>query len=73
MASLRVVEIHEPKQPPGLRRIIVCDRGFEALAVRRRLAQLTTEPTKQRDGGRCCHRRFCQMPRRWSVTKPTRS
>jgi hypothetical protein len=47
MASLRVVEIHEPKQAPGLRRIIVCYRGFEALAVRRRLAQLPTQPTKQ--------------------------
>ena len=42
--TLRVAERHMADDAPGFVRVVVRDRGFETLALRRRLAQLPTQP-----------------------------
>ncbi len=63
MMPLRVVERHLIDNSTRLRRIIVGDRGFETLALGRRLTQLAAQPAEQRDGRRAaCHSERVQMP-----------
>ncbi|HEV8104551.1 MAG TPA: hypothetical protein VGP69_12535 [Gaiellaceae bacterium] len=40
MPTLRVAEGHMGDDSPGFRRVVVCDRGFQVLALRRRFSQL---------------------------------
>ena len=73
MTPLRVVEVHAVDDAPCLGGVVVRDRRLEALTLRRRLPQLSPEPTEEGDRLGARHNCFSQIVRRWSVTKPRRS
>jgi hypothetical protein len=47
VATLLVAERHGCDDPACLARVVVRNRGFEALALRRRLAHLPPQPAQQ--------------------------
>jgi hypothetical protein len=52
VVTLLVRELELPEAAPRLGGVIVCDRGLEPLAERRRLRELPAEPAQQPDGVR---------------------
>ena len=55
MVALRIGKIPAGKQAAHLGRVVVRDSGLEPLPDRQRLAQLTSQPADQRNGGRIRH------------------
>lgn len=62
MTSLCVAERHRLDDSPRLTRIVVRDRRLQTLALRRRLAELPSQPAEERDRLLRGHRCFTQMP-----------